>query len=56
MALGLAGKLRLGQATKEGTPKFSKKDCGVVYENPEKVQSPMPAKRPIAGLTKRSGK
>jgi hypothetical protein len=56
MALGLAGKLRLGQSTKQGTPKFSKNDSGVIYKNPEGVKSPMPAKKPIAGLTKRSGK
>lgn len=56
MAVGMSGKIRLGQATKEGNPKFSRKDGGVVYKNTDDVNPPMPPKRPISGVTKRSGK
>lgn len=56
MAFGLSGKLRLGMATKQGMPKFSRKDSGVVYKQPDKIVSPTSTKHPISGASKQSGK
>jgi hypothetical protein len=56
MALGAAGKIRLGEATKQGDPIFSKKANGIIYKDTDKVQPPMPTKRPIKGVSRQSGK
>jgi hypothetical protein len=56
MAIGMSGKIRKGQATMQGMPKFSRKDVGVVYKDTDKVLPPMPAKHPIAGVSKQSNK
>ncbi len=54
MAVGIAGKIRLGQATREGKPIFSKNAEGIVYKDTDKVKPPMLAKHPISGLSKQS--
>ncbi len=48
--------IRLGQATKNGDPIFSKSASGIVYKDTDKVQPPMPKKVPIKGASRQSGK
>lgn len=56
MAVGLAGKVRLGQATKQGNAKFSRKDGGVVYKNTDKINPPLQRAKRQIGVGKQSGK
>lgn len=49
-------KIRLGRATKQGQPLFSRTASAIVYKNTDKVLPPMPAKHPIPGASRQSSR
>lgn len=51
--MSMSNKIRLGKATRQGQPIFSRKASGIVYKDASKIGSPDLPKCPIPGVTRR---